>query len=42
MEMKELLQEFIDWAAGCGEDAFYVFDESEQAITRFLAQREQL
>lgn len=42
MEIKELLQEFIDWARDCGKDAFYIFDESEQAITRFLTQREQL
>jgi hypothetical protein len=39
-DLKELLEEFIDWARDCGEDAFYVFDETEEAIERFMKQRE--
>jgi peptide subunit release factor 1 (eRF1) len=33
---KELLQEFIEWAKNCGGDAFYIFEETEQAIEIFL------
>ena len=38
---KELLQEFIEWLTNCGEDAFYVFDNTEEAIDIFLKQREE-
>lgn len=37
--MKDLLEEFIDWARDCGEDAFYIFDETDEAIEKFLEQR---
>jgi len=36
---KELLEEFIDWARDCGEDAFYIFDETDEAINKFLKER---
>lgn len=37
---KELLEEFIDWARDCGEDAWYIFDNTYEAIERFMAQRD--
>lgn len=37
---KELLEEFIDWARNCGEDAWYIFDDTEEAIERFMKERE--
>jgi len=37
---KELLKEFVDWAKDCGEDVWYVFDNTEEAIDAFLNQRE--
>lgn len=36
MKREELLQEFIDWARNCGEEVFYIFDDTEEAIERFL------
>lgn len=33
---KELLSEFIEWLRNCGEDAFYVFDNEDEAIELFL------
>ena len=39
-EIKDLLEEFADWAKDCGEDAWYIFDNTEEAIERFLKQRE--
>lgn len=33
---KELLKEFIEWASNCGEEVFYIFEETEQAIEEFL------
>jgi len=38
--MKELLEEFVDWARDCGEDAFYIFDNTDDAIAAFLKQRD--
>lgn len=37
--MRDLLEEFVDWAKDCGEDAFYIFDDTEEAIVRFLKER---
>jgi len=35
--MEELLNDFIDWLAWeSGEDAFYIFDNPEEAIKRFM------
>ena len=39
--MEELLEEFIEWAKNCGEDAFYIFENTDEAIERFKAQREE-
>lgn len=39
-DLRELLEEFIDWARDCGEDAFYIFDNTNEAIEKFLKQRE--
>ena len=39
-EIKDLLEEFVDWAKDCGEDAWYIFDNTEEAIERFIKQRE--
>lgn len=39
--LKELLEEFIDWARDCGEDAFYVFDGTQKDVEEFLKQREE-
>ena len=36
---KELLQDFAEWLRNCGEDAFYIFDNTEEAIDEFLNQR---
>lgn len=33
---KELLEEFINWAKDCGEDAWYIFDNTSEAIDRFI------
>jgi hypothetical protein len=35
---KELLEDFIDWARDCGQDAWYIFDNTEEAIKEFLKQ----
>lgn len=37
---RELLEEFIEWARDCGEDAFYIFEETAEAIERFMKERE--
>ena len=37
-DLKDLLEEFIDWAKDCGEDAFYIFEETDEAIEKFLEQ----
>ena len=39
-EEKELLEEFIEWARDCGEDVFYLFENTEEAIKRFDKQRD--
>jgi hypothetical protein len=39
--MEELLEEFIDWAKDCGEDAWYIFDHTDEAIQRFMEQRDE-
>jgi hypothetical protein len=43
-DLKELLEEFIDWARDYGlggEDAFYIFEETDEAIKKFLEQRDE-
>jgi len=39
--MRDLLEEFVDWARDCGEDAFYIYEDTEKAIAEFLKQREE-
>jgi len=39
MNERELLEEFIEWARDCGEDAFYIFENESDAIERFLENR---
>ena len=34
-----LINEFIEWARNCGEDAFYIFDKTDEAIQKFLDQK---
>ncbi len=36
---KGLIEEFIEWAKNCGEDAWYIFDNTDEAIEEFLSQR---
>ena len=36
---KEILEEFIDWARDCGEDAWYIYENTDEAIKRFLKER---
>ena len=35
-DIKDLLEEFIEWAETCGEDAWYIFEHTNKAIERFL------
>jgi len=39
--MKDLLTDFIEWAKDCGEDAFYIFENTEEAIERFIKETNQ-
>ncbi len=39
--LKDLLEEFIDWARDCGEDAFYIFENTDEAIEKFFEQRDE-
>lgn len=41
-EQTNTLEEFIDWARECGEEAFYIFESPEEAIERFLEQRSKI
>ncbi len=38
--MKELLKEFIEWARECGEDVFYIFENTDEAIEKFMKEKE--
>lgn len=38
-QIKEKIAEFIDWARDCGEDVFYIFDNTEEAIKLFISQK---
>jgi hypothetical protein len=40
MNKEELIEEFIEWAKDCGEDAWYIFDNTDEAIKRFFNERE--
>ena len=37
---KEMLKEFVDWARNCGEDESYIFEETQEAIERFLFEKD--
>ena len=39
-ELKEELKDFITWLEDCGEDAFYVFSDTEDAIEKYFEQKE--
>lgn len=39
-EQELLLEEFVEWLRECGEDVFYVFEETEEAIKKFLESQE--
>jgi len=39
--IEELLEEFIEWARDCGEDAWYIFEHTDEAIKRFLKERDE-
>lgn len=36
--MEELLKIFVNWAYNCGEDSFYIFDNTDEAIERFMVE----
>ncbi len=38
--MKEILEEFIEWARECGEDVFYIFENTDEAIEKFMKEKE--
>lgn len=38
--MKDELEKFVEWLRECGEDAFYVFEDTEEAIDRYLKEKE--
>ena len=40
--MKELLEEFIEWARECGEDVFYIFENTDEAIEKFMKEKESM
>ena len=40
MTTKDFLKEFAEWLEDCGEDAFYLFDNTDEAIERFLKERD--
>jgi len=33
---KKLIEDFVDWAKDCGEDAWYIFENTEESIERFV------
>lgn len=38
-DIEEILKSFVSFLEDCGEDAFYVFDNPDDAIRRFLNQQ---
>ena len=38
---KEMLKDFVDWLRDCGEDAFWVFDDTDAAIDSYLWQKDE-
>lgn len=39
-DIKEELKNFVDWARDCGEDVFYIFEETDEAIERFFEEND--
>lgn len=39
-DKKQELEDFVEWLRNCGEDAFYVFDETNEAIQKYLMWKE--
>lgn len=39
-DMKNLIKEFVEWAEWCGEDAWYIFENTDKAIERFIKHRD--
>lgn len=37
---EDTIKKFVDWARDYGEDAFYIFDYTEEAIELFIDQME--
>ena len=37
---KEMLKEFVEWVRNCGEDESYIFEETQEAIERFLFEKD--
>lgn len=35
-ELESILKSFVSFLTHCGEDAFYVFDKTDEAIERFI------
>ena len=38
--MEAIIREFIEWEKDCGEDAWYIFENTDIAIEEFMKQRE--
>lgn len=38
--MEKILKEFIEWAKDCGEDAWYIYENTDEAIDRYLKEKE--
>lgn len=34
--LKYSLSEFIEWARECGEEVFYIFENTEEALDRYI------
>ena len=34
--IQSIIEDFIEWAKSCGEDAWYIFDNTDEAIERYL------
>lgn len=37
---KEMLKEFVEWVRNCGEDESYIFEETQEAIERFMFEKD--
>ena len=38
--MEEIIKDFIDWAKDCGQDVYYVFDNTDEAIEEYKRQKQ--